>query len=413
MKGFSETTALGTVLGLLISSLSAYGDVYVLSQFRNCLATFHEDTGGAIGCEGGFDQCNNTTLGEMAFYDGPEGPSFVTASQMNHGNIFTFDIGTETCEILIPGNNNLGHAPGLAISPHSGNLLVVHRNIDSISTWDPDTGEYLGLFSTLPSESEPYQCVFGPDGNLYVSCPGRNTVCRIDGMTGKFLDDFATDSATIELDGLAFAFGDLFVCSRGTNEVFRFRGSDGSSKGSFVGPGSGESTLSSPIDLTFAEDGTLYVTSYGNDRVQVYQCDCNGAAYLRTLASSELDGPLDVELFPQQSPPPPCCTSLVNLKCKYKQSCTGIGAKVSVTDSLGNPVGAGWRTTFRVTNTRTGESIDMSKNTKRSGVAKIKACDLTCGDTYEVEVVSIENNEGQSQDICDEPVVCRQIVACF
>src|SRR4051794_11381014 len=59
--------------------------------------------------------------------------------------------------------------------------------------------------------------------------------------------------------------GDLFVSSGNTNSILRYDGVSGATLGAFVSAGSGG--LDSPQGLTFGPDGSLYVSSSGNDSV--------------------------------------------------------------------------------------------------------------------------------------------------
>ena len=94
-------------------------------------------------------------------------------------------------------------AEGITFGPD--NLLYVSDfGANNIKRFDPATGEYLGIFTTVDG---PADLGFGPDGKLYVSIFGQNmnNVVRFDGTTGAPLGEFVPAfGATIGPAGFAF-----------------------------------------------------------------------------------------------------------------------------------------------------------------------------------------------------------------
>jgi len=89
-------------------------------------------------------------------------------------------------------------------------------------------GTFIDNFVTAGSGglNDPYDLLFAPDGNLYVSSYQTDEVLRYDGITGAFIDAFVT---------------------------------------------AGSGGLNGPTGVSFAPDGNLYVSSYKNDKVKRYE----------------------------------------------------------------------------------------------------------------------------------------------
>lgn len=94
---------------------------------------------------------------------------------------------------------------------------------------------------------------------LLVSSSGDNSIKQYDEVTGAYIRDFVTSGSggLLNPQGLAIgANGNLFVSSQNTNSIKEYSGTTGDYIGDFV---SSEDGLRSPIGLTFAEDGSLFV----------------------------------------------------------------------------------------------------------------------------------------------------------
>jgi hypothetical protein len=141
-----------------------------------------------------------------------------------------------------------------------GETLGFHKN--SLTR-----GEFINAFVSSDSGglSSPWDLVFGPDGDLYVSSVNNGEVLRYDGTTGAFLNVVASGLSTP--GGLTFGpDGSLYIANQGTDEVLRYNSSSGLT--SFVTAGSGG--LSAPRRAVFGPDGNLYVASNGTSQVLEY-----------------------------------------------------------------------------------------------------------------------------------------------
>jgi hypothetical protein len=117
----------------------------------------------------------------------------------------------------------------------------------------------------------PTGAVFGPDGNLYVADFVGDDVLRYDGTTGAFIDTFvpAGTGGVAAIDGpdagLVFGpDGDLYVPGFESDSVVRFDGVTGAFEAVVMRASQG---LLNPRSLVFRDDGVLYVSSWGNNRI--------------------------------------------------------------------------------------------------------------------------------------------------
>jgi len=162
----------------------------------------------------------------------------------------------------------LKQARGMTYGP-SGDLFVCSAGSSNwaVLRYSPG-GRFLGVFAMGGGLAHPYQCLFGPDGHLYVAGQDNNGVLQYDGKTGEYRGAFV-EPGSGGLDGIrGIVFhpsGDLLVAGRDNNAVLRYEAVTGKPKGYFVQPRSGN--LEHPVQLYYGADGHLYVGSSRNDRI--------------------------------------------------------------------------------------------------------------------------------------------------
>ncbi|UBF27021.1 PEP-CTERM sorting domain-containing protein [Kovacikia minuta CCNUW1] len=148
-------------------------------------------------------------LGAFTFasFAASKAEAFVLVANSESNNIIQFDETTNTFlgDFTTPGIGGLRSPDDLTVGP-DGNLYVSSGGSNSLSILDPDyptdsailkfslTGKYLGVAAAGNGLSRPYGNAFGPDGNLYVSSFRTNQILRYDGKTGEFLGVFASDN---------------------------------------------------------------------------------------------------------------------------------------------------------------------------------------------------------------------------
>ena len=240
----------------------------------------------------------------------------------NSGTVLAFDeqTGDYLGVFIEQGSGGLEAPSSLAYGPN-GNLYVSDYDNSSVLVYDGVTGDFIKTF--IPSGSggliSPETIAFGSDDELYIAGLDGNGVRRYDGETGKFMDVVvANDPAThrplntpnfvwaeddelyissvfpsggiLEYDeekgrtktfihpedaptipgGLAIGPEDglLYVGDFSENaSISRYNLKNGKFIDTFVEPGSGG--LSKASRLLF-RDGDLYVTSFGNNSVLLF-----------------------------------------------------------------------------------------------------------------------------------------------
>lgn len=165
-------------------------------------------------------------------------------------------------------------------------LLVTSFNSDRVGRYDATDFGYIGPYEQGVGLNNPLAARIGPDGLLYVTSEGSDSVQRYDPATGDFVDTFVKAKAggLDEPTGVTWnADGDLFVSSFATDQVLKYDGKTGESNGVFVKKGAGQ--LDGPDNGTiFGPDGDLYVPSYWNNRVLKY--DGGTGDYLGAFVAS-------------------------------------------------------------------------------------------------------------------------------
>jgi len=164
-------------------------------------------------------------------------------------------------------------------------LFVCDFNDNVVKRFNGLTGEYMDDFASGNGVGNPIDAIFGPDGNLYVCGHGSTSVLRYNGRTGQFMGDFVSkdkSDGTIGPNGITFGpDGNLYMSSKWTKEVKRFDGKTGEFIDNFVKKRSGG--LDTPAQLMFGPGGNLYVASTNNNCIKIY--DGKSGAYLRDFIS--------------------------------------------------------------------------------------------------------------------------------
>lgn len=202
---------------------------------------------------------------------------------------------------------------GAAVGP-DGALYVCSESNDRVLKFDPASAGLIEAFivddpNTGLDETGgldgPAGIVFGSDGRVYVASFNTDAILRYDARSGLFLDVFVPSNlGALNGPDAGMAFGPdgaLYVPSYFTHRIKRYDGQSGAFLGDFMSFSDG---LRNPRSVLFHSDGSVYVTSEGNDTV--FRCDSVGGASCQALivddpSTSEdetggLDGPTGIAL---------------------------------------------------------------------------------------------------------------------
>ncbi|MCA1994784.1 MAG: PEP-CTERM sorting domain-containing protein [Coleofasciculus sp. S288] len=152
----------------------------------------------------------------------------------------------------------------------SAALLVGNTRGDNVVIYDEHSGSFLGEFITPGSGGllAPDDLNFGPDGNFYVTSgdtPETSAVLRYNGITGEFIDVFASGNGLFRPYGAAFGPDNhLYVSSFLSDQILRFNATTGEFIDVFASGNGQPGGLNGPNDLLFGMDGSLYVTTQGS-----------------------------------------------------------------------------------------------------------------------------------------------------
>ncbi len=193
----------------------------------------------------------------------------VLVSGWNSSNVLGYDETGSFTGALLTAGNGLSLAHSLTMGP-DGYVYVTSYGTDTVIRYDLKTGTSLGVFVTAGSGglNGPSNAVFGPDGRLYVTGLLSNAIHVYSGTDGGSLGTVVAGLSGAE--SLLFNdAGNLLLVSGPGNTVLEYD-TTGVFQGVFVSPGNG---LSNPHDGVFGPDGTFYLSAFGTNKVLAY----NGA----------------------------------------------------------------------------------------------------------------------------------------
>jgi hypothetical protein len=147
---------------------------------------------------------------------------------------------------------------GATLGP-DGKLWIIDTLAKTIVRYDL-SGTSLGTFTTTQEYGD--YLAFGPDGNLYVSArtSPRGSIVRINATTGALMGTFVQSPLDLQVDGMAFHDGSLFVTYAGSGDaiggsVYQYSGTTGT----FIQVVYNNFAPYGPRTPVFAPDGTMYV----------------------------------------------------------------------------------------------------------------------------------------------------------
>ncbi len=190
-------------------------------------------------------------------------------------------------------------------------LIDMHSLPDEIRRFDAITGEFVDILigddSLTTGVDETggligaQDAIIGPDGDLYIVNDSRDDatagVMRYDGTTGEFLGLFASVPAPRLPRSLSFSAdgNDLFVADRLDEAVLRFNAATGAYIDDFVTPGSGG--LDDVGTLQVGPDGNLYVASVGTDEILRFAGPAGTLASFTVTRTGDASGEVTVDFM--------------------------------------------------------------------------------------------------------------------
>jgi DNA-binding beta-propeller fold protein YncE len=233
----------------------------------------------------------------------------------------------------------------------SGNVYVADYGNHRIQKFD-SRGNYLAEISGVGS---PTDVAVDASDNVYISDESGNRILKYDSSftlittLGSYGNgDYQFDNST----GVTLDASDefLYVADNGNNRIMKFNSSL-SDPGSYVmqwgAKGAGSGQFDSPVKVAIDLFGRLYVTDFGNNRIQEFDSSGN---YLSAWGSSgsgsgEFNGPMGIaagvlpEIPPFFEPPPPSPLPYVIVADSGNNRCQFTGGSVGQFGSSGSKNG--------------------------------------------------------------------------
>jgi sugar lactone lactonase YvrE len=243
---------------------------------------------------------------------GPDGNLYVTSQDQSAVLEYDGTTGSFLRVYVSTGAGGLNEAYGIKFAP-DGNLYACSSGSNQILKYEgpasPDgvpPGQFLGVFANT-QHTFPFNFDFGPDGNVYVSCPQLDSNAVSQGsfidryygppspQAGQFIGTFVAngtgglnDSRTPLFDSA----GDLFVADDHLNEVLKYQGPNGSKPGAFIQAyvTTGQGGLAAPNGMDIGPDGNLYVSSRDANQVTRYAPNSQASfvVTLNTASTSQI-----------------------------------------------------------------------------------------------------------------------------
>jgi len=189
---------------------------------------------------------------------------------------------------------------GFGFSADEARVAIASVAADQVLEHDADSGVLLRTDGGVCGGLFPTDVVYGPDGDLFVTCFGASSVNRVDGATGAALGSFVLGGSGGLFAPRSLAFGpngNLFVSSA-SGEILQYDGVSGAFLGAFVdATGNGGGPID-PYGFRF-QAGALFVASNFTDSVKVY--DAITGAFVATRVATGaggLDGPTALDFGP-------------------------------------------------------------------------------------------------------------------
>jgi virginiamycin B lyase len=216
---------------------------------------------------------------------GPDGALWFTEFGAN--KIARITTAGAITEYTVP---TIGSGPdGIAVGP-DGNLWFTEYQQNKIARIDPNNpgtpggaGNITEFSAGLSSASGPGDIVTGPDGRLWFTQAGSNSIGAI--TTGGSITEYQIPSAGSENpSGIANSFGALWFTESAANKIGRISTTGSFTEFPIATPGSG------PASITLGPDGALWFTEHGANKIGRITTGGSVSEFAVPTASSGPDG---------------------------------------------------------------------------------------------------------------------------
>lgn len=168
-------------------------------------------------------------------------------------------------------------------------VFISSRNTGTVKRFNAFTGQYLDEFGKEQIGNETQEVALGPDGKLYVTSLQAKHILKFDPATGAFLGNFTSGYDLQRPTKLSFA-GDGFVYVSQWGEtqksVVRFDARTGQFDRDFTGP------LDGPLGHARDAEGNLYVACFFSKEIRKFRAD--GTPLGAVTSVGDLKGPANL-----------------------------------------------------------------------------------------------------------------------
>jgi sugar lactone lactonase YvrE len=203
---------------------------------------------------GGLATPRGSSFGPDGNHDGAQDLYVASA---NTNSILRYDgvTGSFMDTFVTPASGGLNSPADLAFGP-DGDLYVSSYAGNQVLRYDGSSGVFLNVVTS--GLASPLGITFGSNGSLYIANQDTNQVLRYDNSGLSVFVAAGSGGLSQPRRGVFGPDGNLYVASQGTGQVLRYNGLSGAFIDAFAT--TGPPSTQGPMWLDFGTDGYLYTT---------------------------------------------------------------------------------------------------------------------------------------------------------